>query len=217
MNLLAGFFYLFSGLTVASAFMVISTRNPVHAVLFLILAFFNSAGLFVLLGAEFIAMVLIIVYVGAVAVLFLFVVMMLDIDFDELKSGFTQYLPLGTLIGVVLLIELVLVLGAWIGGGVKIANVPSAPIPTGRNITNTESIGQILYTDYVLYFEIAGLILLVAMIGAIVLTLHHQKNVRRQNIAVQVARNPSTAIEVIEVESGTAVFTKNVKEDVPNG
>ena len=190
--------------------------NPVHAVLFLILAFFNSAGLFLLLGAEFIAMTLIIVYVGAVAVLFLFVVMMLDIDFVELKSGFTRYLPLGTLIGLVLLVELVLVLGAWFGGGVKIASVPSAPAPKAGTLTNTESIGQILYTDYVLYFEIAGLILLVAMVGAIVLTLHHKKNVKRQNIAEQIARDPLTAIEVVEVESGTAVFTQTIKKEVPN-
>ena len=217
MSLTAGFFYLFSGVTVASAFMVISSRNPVHAVLFLILAFFNSAGLFLLLGAEFIAMVLVVVYVGAVAVLFLFVVMMLDIDFTELQSGFTRYLPVGALIGIVLLIELVLVLAGWLGGGVKIVNVPSAPIPNSASITNTEAIGQILYTDYVLYFELAGLILLVAMIGAIVLTLHHQKSVRRQNIADQVARNPATAIEVVDVPSGTAVFSKSVTEESRNG
>ena len=212
MSLAAGFFYLFAGLTVASAFMVITTRNPVHAVLFLILAFFNAAGLFLLLGAEFIAMTLVIVYVGAVAVLFLFVVMMLDIDFAELKSGYTKFLPVGTVIGVVLLSELVLVLGSWMGGGVKIASVPTAPIPDAGTLTNTESIGQVLYTDYVFYFELAGLILLVAMVGAIVLTLHHRTGVKRQNIADQVARTPATAIEMVEVKSGSASFSKAVGE-----
>jgi len=214
MNLVAGFFYLFSGLTVASAFMVIATRNPVHAVLFLILAFFNSAGLFLLLGAEFIAMVLVIIYVGAVAILFLFVVMMLDVDFAELKAGFTQYLPLGALIGIILLIELVLVLGAWLGGDVKIVSSPMAPIPLeGSGVTNTESIGNILYTDYVFYFELAGLILLIAMIGAIVLTLHQKKDVKRQDIAKQVARTREGSIEMVDVESGTAVFSQNAKEE----
>ena len=210
MTLAAVFFYLFAGLTIASALMVITTRNPVHAVLFLILAFFNSAGLFLLLGAEFIAMTLVIVYVGAVAVLFLFVVMMLDIDFAELKSGYSKFLPIGTLIGVVLLSELVLVLGAWFGGGVKLASVPSAPIPKTGTLTNTEAIGQILYTDYVYYFELAGLILLVAMVGAIVLTLHHRKDVKRQNIAEQIARNPASAIEMVQVKSGSASFSKAV-------
>ncbi len=216
MNLVAAFFYLFAGLTVASAFMVISTRNPVHAVLFLILAFFNSAGLFLLLGAEFIAMVLVIVYVGAVAVLFLFVVMMLDVDFAELKGGFAQYLPLGALIGIILLVELILVLGAWVGGGVKVASIPSAPGPApGSTLTNTESIGNILYTDYIFYFEMAGLILLIAMVGAIVLTLHQKAGVKRQDVARQVARTRDGSIEVIEVESGKAVFPQSAKEPGP--
>ena len=213
MNLIAVFFYLFAGLTIASAFMVITTRNPVHAVLFLILAFFNSAGLFLLLGAEFIAMTLIIVYVGAVAVLFLFVVMMLDIDFAELKSGYSKFLPVGSLIGIILLLELILVLGAWFGGGVKLTSVPSAPIPEADTLTNTEAIGRILYTDYVFYFELAGLILLVSMIGAIVLTLHHKKNVKRQNIADQIARTPATAVEVVKVKSGTAIFAKPATDE----
>ena len=216
MNLVAGFFYMFSAVTVASAFMVIASRNPVHAVLFLILAFFNSAGLFLLLGAEFIAMVLVIIYVGAVAILFLFVVMMLDVDFAELKAGYTHYLPLGALIGIILLIELILVLGAWLGGGVKIANTPMAPSPgPGSKVSNTESIGNILYTDYVFYFEMAGLILLVAMVGAIVLTLHRKEGIKRQDIAKQIARTRSGSIENIDVESGTAVFPQSAKEEGP--
>ena len=195
------FFYLFAAVTVASGFMVISARNPVHAVLFLILAFVNSAGLFILLGAEFLAMILIMVYVGAVAVLFLFVVMMLDIDFAELRSGFLAYLPVGALIGIVLLVELILVLGTWVIGPDVGARV-TAPVPPLSEITNTEAIGQVLYTKYVFFFELAGLILLVAMIGAIVLTLRHKEGVKRQSIAAQIARTPETAIEVRQVESG---------------
>lgn len=194
------FFYLFAGITVASAFMVISTRNPVHAVLFLILAFFNSAGLFLLLGAEFLAMILVIVYVGAVAVLFLFVVMMLDVDFAELRGGFMEYLPLGALVGIILAVELFLVVGSWVIAP-EAPLLGRSPIPAG-DITNTEALGRILYTDYVYYFEVAGLILLVAMIGAIVLTLRQKEGVKRQSIYEQVARRPETAIEVRKVESG---------------
>ncbi len=194
------FFYLFAGITVASGFMVISARNPVHAVLFLILAFFNSAGLFLLLGAEFLAMILVIVYVGAVAVLFLFVVMMLDVDFAELRGGFMQYLPLGALVGIILAVELFLVVGSWVVAP-EAPLLGRSPIPVG-DITNTEALGRILYTDYVYYFEIAGLILLVAMIGAIVLTLRQKEGVKRQSIYEQVARRPETAIEVRKVESG---------------
>jgi len=193
------FFYLFAGLCVASAFMVIAAKNPVHSVLYLILAFVNAAGLFVMLGAEFLAMILIVVYVGAVAVLFLFVVMMLDVDFAELKQGVLQYLPIGMLIGGIFLAELLLVVGTWvIGPGVPQAI--TAPIPA--KVPNIEAIGLVLYTRYVYFFEAAGVILLVAMVGAIVLTLQHRVRVRRQNIAEQVARTPATAIEVLKVRSG---------------
>ena len=196
------FFYLFAGICVASAVMVIAARNPVHSVLFLILAFVNAAGLFVMMGAEFLAMILIVVYVGAVAVLFLFVVMMLDVDFSELKQGVLQYLPVGMLIGGIFLAELLFVVGAWaIGPGVPQAI--TAPIPA--NIPNTEAIGLVLYTRYVYFFEAAGMILLVAMVGAIVLTLRHKPNVKRQSIAAQVARTPATAIEVRKVESGRGI------------
>jgi NADH-quinone oxidoreductase subunit J len=193
------FFYLFAGILVASAFMVIASKNPVHSVLFLILAFVNAAGLFVMMGAEFLAMILVVVYVGAVAVLFLFVVMMLDVDFAELKQGVLQYLPIGMLIGGIFLAELLLVVGAWaIGPGVPKAIV--APIPGG--VSNTEAIGLVLYTRYVYFFEVSGMILLVAMIGAIVLTLRHKERVKRQNIAVQNARTPEMAMHVVKVRQG---------------
>jgi len=194
------FFYLFSAVAIAAAVMVIGARNPVHSVLFLILAFFNAAGLFVLLGAEFLAMILVIVYVGAVAVLFLFVVMMLDVDFVELRQGFQNYLPVGGLVGIVLLGELLLVLGGW-AFAPSASTIIAAPIP-GTGVTNTAAIGAILYTRYAFFFEIAGLILLVAMIGAIVLTLRHKEYVKRQSIAVQVARTPATAIDVRKVPTG---------------
>jgi len=191
------FFYLFAGVCVASAVMVVTSRNPVHSVLFLILAFVNAAGLFVLLGAEFLAMILIVVYVGAVAVLFLFVVMMLDVDFAELREGFLSYLPIGALVGAVLLAELLLVVGGWtIGPGA--ANVGAA----AQNVSNTQAIGLVLYTRYVYFFEASGLILLVAMIGAIVMTLQHKPQVRRQNIAEQVARGKADAIELVNVKPG---------------
>jgi NADH-quinone oxidoreductase subunit J len=194
------FFYLFSIVTVASAFMVIASRNPVHSVLFLILAFFNAAGLFILLGAEFLAMILVVVYVGAVAVLFLFVVMMLDVDFTELRQGFLQYLPIGALIGVILLIELVLVLGGVLVSPGEIAG--AAPTPPLGEVTNVGAIGALLYTRYIFFFQLAGLILLVAMIGAIVLTLRHKVGVKRQSIAAQVARRPEEAVQVIHVTTG---------------
>src|SRR6185503_6700580 len=165
--IVALFFYLFAGICVASAFMVIAARNPVHSVLYLILAFVNAAALFVMMGAEFLAMILIVVYVGAVAVLFLFVVMMLDVDFAELKQGVLQYLPLGMLIGAIFLAELLLVVGAWVIGP-GIPQAITAPIPA--NISNTQAIGLVLYTKYVYFFEAAGMILLVSMVGAIVLT-----------------------------------------------
>src|SRR5882724_5876283 len=176
-------FYFFSAILIASAVMVIAARNPVHSVLFLILSFFNAAGLFVLLGAEFLAMILIVVYVGAVAVLFLFVVMMLDIDFSELKRGTLQYLPFGVLIGLILVAELVMAGSVWV---LKPGTALMSATPAG--LTNTAALGRILYTDYIYYFQIAGLVLLVAMIGAIVLTLRHRPGVRRQNIGRQNAR-----------------------------
>jgi NADH-quinone oxidoreductase subunit J len=201
MILHALFFYLFAAVTVASAVMVIASRNPVHSVLFLILAFVNAAGLFVLMGAEFLAMILIVVYVGAVAVLFLFVVMMLDVDFAELRQGFLSYLPVGALVGAVLLTELLVVVGAWVIGP-DVHNAIASPIPPAGDINNTEAIGLVLYTRYVYFFQAAGLILLVAMIGAIVLTLQHKPGVKRQSISEQVARNRSSAIEVVKVKSG---------------
>ena len=192
------FFYLFAGVAVASAIMVIAARNPVHSVLFLILAFVNAAGLFVLLGAEFLAMILIVVYVGAVAVLFLFVVMMLDVDFAELRHGFLNYLPVGALIGAVLLAELLILVGGW-----AIAPPTAhAAAPIAANVSNTEALGLVLYTRYVYFFEAAGLILLVAMIGAIVMTLQHKPQVRRQNIGAQIARRPASAIELVKVKPG---------------
>jgi NADH-quinone oxidoreductase subunit J len=193
------FFYLFAGICVASAFMVIASRNPVHSVLYLILAFVNAAGLFVMMGAEFLAMILIVVYVGAVAVLFLFVVMMLDVDFAELKQGALQYLPIGLLIGAIFLGELAFVGLTWvIEPGVP--QTITAPIPS--NIANTEAIGLVLYTKYVYFFEAAGMILLVAMVGAIVLTLQHKVRVRRQVIANQVFRRPEDSVEIVKVRSG---------------
>jgi len=182
------FFYLFSTVMIGSAFMVIAARNPVHSVLFLILAFVNAAGLFLILGAEFLAMLLVIVYVGAVAVLFLFVVMMLDVDFAELKQGFLQYLPVGSLIGAMVLIELVLVLSSWSASS---ASVGAAGAPTPSDVSNTLAIGRVLYTKYVYFFQAAGLVLLTAMIGAIVLTLRHKPDVKRQVIADQNERDKS--------------------------
>jgi NADH-quinone oxidoreductase subunit J len=194
-------FYLLAAVTVGCAVMVVTARNPVHSVLFLILAFFNSAGLFLLLGAEFLAMILVVVYVGAVAVLFLFVVMMLDVDFAELRTGFLQYLPIGALVGIVFLAELLLVVGVWTVAP-AVADAIAAPIPPFYSVTNTEALGQVLYTRYVYFFQAAGLILLVAMIGAIVLTLRHKPNIKRQNISQQVARTREDAIEVVKVKSG---------------
>ena len=201
MLLSALFFYLFAGMCVASAFMVIAVKNPVHAVLFLILAFFNAAGLFVLLGAEFLAMMLVVVYVGAVAVLFLFVVMMLDVDFAELRAGFIRNAPLGLIVGAILLAELVMVVGFRFVAPIK-TGLAAAPTPPG--VSNTAAIGRILYREpYVFFFEVAGLILLVAMIGAIVLTLRHKEGVKRQSIAAQNARGPATAIDIVKVPAGT--------------
>ena len=195
-------FYLFALVTVASGVMVVTARNPVHSVLFLILAFFNAAGLFVLMGAEFLAMILVIVYVGAVAVLFLFVVMMLDINFARLRVGLLRYLPVGAAVGLVLLAELVLIIGSWVGAPDGSQIRPMAP---AAEMTNTEALGRILYTDYVYLFQASGMILLVAMIGAIVLTLRHRDGVRRQTIGTQVARTKEDSIEVVKVRSGSGV------------
>ncbi len=197
-------FYLFSAVTVFAAVMVISSKNPVHSVLFLILAFFNSAGLFVLLGAEFLAMILVVVYVGAVAVLFMFVVMMLDINIAELKHGFLQYLPLGGVVGLILLLELILSLGGFIISSQSQSSI-AAPRPNANEVTNTEAIGNLIYTNYIYFFQAAGLILLVAMIGAIVLTHRSRENVRKQNISDQINRRPQDTIEIKKVTTGSGV------------
>jgi NADH-quinone oxidoreductase subunit J len=197
-------FYVFAAVAIASGVMVVSSRNPVHSVLFLILAFFNAAGLFVLMGAEFLAMILVIVYVGAVAVLFLFVVMMLDIDFAQLRSGATKYLPVGLLVGIILFAELIFVFGSWaISPGV--ATVAAAPLPTESGFSNTRALGDLLYTRYVFAFQVSGMILLVAMIGAIVLTLRHRVGTRRQVVADQLARVRGETVEVVKVPVGAGV------------
>jgi len=195
------FFYMFAALLIISALLVITARNPVHSVLFLILAFFNGAGLFLLAGAEFLSMLLIIVYVGAVMVLFLFVVMMLDVDFAELKRGALLYAPVGALVGIILAAELIIVLGGY-AFAPELAGEVAQPTPPIDVRHNTAALGDILYTDYIHFFQIAGMVLLVAMIGAIVLTLRHKENVKRQNISAQVARTPETAIEIKKVETG---------------
>ncbi|WP_038034346.1 NADH-quinone oxidoreductase subunit J [Thermopetrobacter sp. TC1] len=193
------FFYMFAVFLLGSALLVITVRNPVHAVLFLILAFFNAAGLFLIAGAEFLAMNLIIVYVGAVMVLFLFIVMTLDVDFAELRAGMAEYLPVGLFVGLVLVVELIMVFSAW-ALAPEAMKLRMAPMP--KDVTNTEALGRVIYTDYVLYFQLAGVILLVAMIGAIVLSLHHRKDVRRQNIADQVSRRRNEQVALVDVEPG---------------
>jgi NADH-quinone oxidoreductase subunit J len=196
------FFYLFAVFACASAVMVITSRNPVHSVLFLILCFFNAAGLFVLIGAEFLAMILVVVYVGAVAVLFLFVVMMLDVDFTELRSGMLNYLPIGGIIGLIVLVELVLVVGTW---NFSPGALATALAPDPSQVSNTQAIGELMYTRYIFAFQASGMILLVAMIGAIVLTLRHREGVKRQVIEDQVARGPATAVQVVKVETGKGI------------
>jgi len=193
------FFYMFSAVAIASAVMVISARNPVHAVLFLILAFFNASGLFMLAGAEFLALLLIVVYVGAVAVLFLFVVMMLDVDFASLRQGFLQYAPIGLVVGAILLLELLLLAGSFVVSP-EVAGASALPISDG--VENMRALGLVLYTRYVFLFQGAGAVLLVAMIGAIVLTLRHRSNAKRQNPIEQVARQRSETLEVVKVKSG---------------
>ena len=208
MTIAAVFFYLFAFVTVACGFLVIGSRNPVHSVLFLILAFFNAAGLFMLAGAEFLALILIVVYVGAVAVLFLFVVMMLDVDFAELREGFLQYMPIGALVGLILVAELIVVLSA---NALTFAPTAAAvePIPgllnassTLQPVSNIEAIGALLYTKYIFYFQLAGMVLLVAMVGAIVLTLSRRADVRRQNPAEQALRDPNKAVTVVDIQPG---------------
>ena len=197
-------FYLFAIVTVIAAVMVISARNPVHSVLFLILAFFNSAGLFVLLGAEFLAMIMVVVYVGAVAVLFMFVVMMLDVNVAELRQGFLQYLPLGGIVGLILLLELAMVVGGFIISP-EVSQRFAAPAPINTDVPNTEALGSILYTKYVYFFQAAGMILLVAMIGAIVLTHRSREGTRKQQIKNQVNRRPEETIEINKVSSGSGI------------
>ena len=197
-------FYLFSGIIIASAIMVIGSKNPVHSVLFLILAFFNGAGLFVLVGAEFLAMIMVIVYVGAVAVLFMFVVMMLNINFVELRQGFLQYLPIGILIGLILLVELIFVLTSHITQNQTLA-IPSVPIPPIDDVENTKAIGRVLYTKYVYLFQAAGMILLTAMIGAIVLTLRQRPGVKKQKIYKQVSRKREDSVEIKKVNTGSGI------------
>ena len=202
MILQAVLFYFFGAVAVASGVMVVSARNPVHSLLFLILAFFNVAGLFILMGAEFLAMILVIVYVGAVAVLFLFVVMMLDIDFVELRSGFVRYLPIGALVGLILLAELVLIYGSW----TLAPTATAAAVFSGAGaVENTRALGAVLYTRYLFAFQVAGLILLVAMIGAIVLTLRQRADVRRQSIAAQLARTRAESVAIVKVPVGGGV------------
>jgi NADH-quinone oxidoreductase subunit J len=198
----AGFaFYLFAIVTLASGLMVVTARNPVHSVLWLILAFLSSAGLFVLMGAEFVAMLLIIVYVGAVAVLFLFVVMMLDVDFAELKAEMVKYMPIGLLVGVVLLMQFFMVLGVWHFSDAA-HGLRAAVTPDPAKVHNTRALGMLLYDKYVFLFMLAGLILLVAMIGAIVLTMRHRRYVKRQNVLAQMWRDPAKAMELKDVKPG---------------
>ena len=204
MGLTALAFYVFASVAVAAALFVILARNPVHSVLWLILTFFSAAGMMVLLGAEFVAMLLVIVYVGAVAVLFLFVVMMLDVDFTELKSGLAEYLPVGALIGVVLLVELGLVFGHWVlADAAPAARAAAMPVPEAIN--NTPAIGRILYDQYIYAFQAAGLVLLVAMIGAIVLTLRHREGVKRQDVLAQMYRTREESVELKDVKPGQGI------------
>lgn len=197
-------FYLMAVITVIAGFAVVSARNPVHSVLFLILAFFSAAGLFVLMGAEFLAMLLVVVYVGAVAVLFLFVVMMLDVDFAALRQGFAQYLPIGGAIAALLAAEMVFVSATVASHGA--ASLNDTPMASGgASVTNAEAIGRVLYTDYVYFFQAAGMVLLVAMIGAIVLTLRHKPGVKRQVVADQVLRGPATGMRVVSLKPGQGI------------
>jgi NADH-quinone oxidoreductase subunit J len=201
-------FYVLSTICVVAGLLVVTARNPVHSVLWLILSFFSAAGLFVLLGAEFLAMLLVVVYVGAVAVLFLFVVMMLDVDFVRLREGYAQYLPLGAIVAGILLFEMILITLAVVQGGA--AADATAPAVAGPEASNIETIGRVLYTDYVYFFQAAGIVLLIAMIGAITLTLRHKPGVRRQKVADQVGRNRKTAVEVKSATTGEGLAPKDL-------
>ncbi|HRD28446.1 MAG TPA: NADH-quinone oxidoreductase subunit J [Caulobacter sp.] len=197
-------FYIMAATTISAALAVVFARNPVHSVLFLIAAFFSAAGLFVLMGAEFLAMLLVVVYVGAVAVLFLFVVMMLDVDFTQLREGFSRYLPVGGLVAGILTVEMIIVATTVASQGAASAS-PGPDASAGTDVTNAETIGRVLYTDYVYFFQAAGLVLLVAMIGAIVLTLRHKPGVKRQNIAAQNARTPATGMTIVDIKPGEGI------------
>ena len=202
-------FYLLAAVTVVSALLVVTARNPVHSVLWLILAFFSAAGLFVLLGAEFLAMLLVVVYVGAVAVLFLFVVMMLDVDFIKLREGFARYLPIAVIVAGVLLAEMIMITVAVVNGGAAADAVgPAAPV---ADQTNIEAIGRVLYTDYVYFFQAAGIVLLIAMIGAITLTLRHKPDIKRQQVATQVGRDAKKAMEVKSVPTGAGLNPEDLR------
>lgn len=192
-------FYLLAFVAIAAAFMVVAARNPVHSVMYLILTFFSAAGLFILMGAEFLALLLVMVYVGAVAVLFLFVVMMLDVDFVEMKQGFLSYLPIGALVAIVLLLEMIMVGAAYVAGETKTVIVREA------DVSNLEAFGQVLYTDYAGIFEAAGFVLLVAMIGAIVLTLRERDGVRKQDAMSQMSRTKETGMEMVDIEPGQGI------------
>lgn len=198
-------FYVFASVAILAGIMVISARNPVHSVLYLILAFFNAAGLFVLMGAEFLAMILLVVYVGAVAVMFMFVVMMLDINFAELRQGFLRYLPIGGLVGLVLLAELLIILGGWTLSPAAHTAEAVAATPATAEVANTHALGRLIYTHYIYLFQVAGLILLIAMIGAIVLTHRRRAGVRRQDVASQIARRPKDTIEIRNIPSGKGI------------
>ncbi len=202
-------FYLMAAVAVVSALLVVTARNPVHSVLFLILAFFSSAGLFVLLGAEFLAMLLVVVYVGAVAVLFLFVVMMLDVDFVRLREGFARYMPFALIIAGVLLAEMIVISFAVVSGGA--AADATVPMAFNDDASNVETIGRVLYTDYVYFFQAAGIVLLIAMIGAIVLTLRHKPGIKRQSVAVQVGRDAKTAIEIKGATTGAGLSPEELR------
>ena len=194
-------FYAFAVVLIASALMVTLSRNPVHSVLWLILTFLNAAGLFVLMGAEFVAMLLLVVYIGAVAVLFLFVVMMLDVDFAELKAGMSKYMPIGLLIAVIVLLQLSMGVGAWVTSDAA-ASLRKAPTPDMEQIDNARALGLLIYDQYIYLFQASGLVLLVAMIGAIVLTLRHRKDVKRQNVLQQMWRDPAAAVEMKDIKPG---------------
>ena len=204
-------FYVFAAVLIGSATMVVSARNPVHSVLFLILAFFNAAALFLIAGAEFLAMTLVIVYVGAVAVLFLFVVMMLDIDFEELRSGFQRYLPVGGFVGAVLFVELLMVYGGW-KLAPDAAKVALSPMPS--DVTNTVALGRILYTDYVFLFQTSGAVLLVAMIGAIVLTLRDRRTSRHQSIRAQTERTAADTLVMVPTALGAGVKAADIRRPI---